>query len=118
MSPDMTYTSSTNTLTVHDEDTYYVTVSQLVAVGGVLTVLWSPILYQNGTPVRRGTTTYYPAGSTWQVVFAATFEVYCEANDTLTPGHWASLTTIGPLTADTAGTSTYWSVSRGRPIAT
>lgn len=111
--PDLTYNSTTNTVTITHAGWYTVTIAVLM-YSGYYNQSLGLNLTQNfaagGSAVKRGNTTYIGTGLNSNLVVAHTFQLYCNDGDGLVPGYYA--TTAGTaFTATTDGLSTYFEVS-------
>jgi hypothetical protein len=105
---DLTYTASTNTVTVSVAGWYTVTISAFIGATG--TAAPGVGLWKNGSFSQAGQMTLWSTGQ--GPVVQSTFSVYLAAGDTITPGVWygaggSSFTCRG----DSLGASTYIDVA-------
>lgn len=116
---DFSYATTSNTLTVANTGWYTVRVNSLVqrAAAAQTYSAITPLLYHNGSVADYGRSNWfyqyssatYPAQ--W---FGDTFTIYCNANDTLAPGYYATEGTSSAsmtLAGDGTGTQTYFAVN-------
>jgi hypothetical protein len=106
---DFSYSTTNNTLTVKNAGTYIVTLCYNIPSGFGGGYVLGPVLYKNGSVYRRGTCMPITAALQQQ---CSTFQIYCNANDTLQPGYYTSynLGSISTWAGEATGTCMYFDV--------
>jgi hypothetical protein len=105
---DMSYTSSTNTLTVTVAGWYQIVVSHRISTSG--TIYTAVGFFKNGTFAQSGNGVGWTTGNT--PVVQGSFLVYCAAGDTLQPGLvYSTGASFTGATGDASGSLTYWEVA-------
>jgi hypothetical protein len=107
LTSDLTYAAGTNNkLTVSIDGWYQVTLAFRPNTSSGSDV-YQGTISRNGTLIQRGNA--QTSGTGTQRVIAASFIVYCAANDYLQPGYWAAST--NPFAGESTGAATYWEVA-------
>lgn len=107
---DMTWTQSTNSITVANAGWYTVTLSLLMTGSYSGSYYLGLALYKAGALVQWGERIVLTSGYTY--IIQSTWTVYCNAGDALQPGSYANFpSTVAAWTGEASGIATYFEVA-------
>lgn len=106
---DLTWNSTTQQVTVSLAGSYKVEFSILESATVTVNSIRC-VLYQNGNPIKHGSSTYVGTTSANAYIAHGAFQIYCSPNDTLSAGYYCTASITGLFTGEATGTFAHFSV--------